>query len=220
MDGEPADAGGGGADARRVRAVVPAPRGPLPRGRDRRLDRQARVAGVVVARPGGRGDAAGDAVQGELRRLVGGALPRALPRAARRRAVVHLDEEPAAGGGAGVEGAEQGQAPQEARAGAGGGSAAAPGRFDAPLGGGRDVGLDRDAGRRDQRGLFGLLRGRGGHLVEPARGARDGGGARAVRQPVDGPAAATTGTRRRRAARWTSRTRRSSGGRWGSWASR
>ena len=54
---------------------------------------------------------------------VGGALPRALPGDARRGAVVHVDEEPAAGGRPGVEGARRGEAPQEAGVGADGGSA-------------------------------------------------------------------------------------------------
>ena len=51
-----------------------------------------------------RGAAPGGVAPGEPPGLVGGALPRRLPAAPRRRALVHVGEEPAAGGASGGEG--------------------------------------------------------------------------------------------------------------------
>ena len=103
---------------------------------------------------------------------------------------------------------------------AGFGDDAAPGRLDARVGSGRAVGSRRDDGRRDGRGALGVLCGGGRDVVEPPGGWGDGGGQGALRQPCTRTGARTTGTRRRRAGRWTRTTRPSSAGRWASWGTR
>ena len=220
MDGETADAGGGGAASGGVRPHVPALRGPLRGGRAGRPGRQAAGAGVGAAGAGGRGAAPGGAVPGGLQGLVGGALPRALPGAPRRGALVHVGEVAAAGRRSGGEGQGARHAAPAPRAGAAAGDAGAPGRLDAPVGAGRGVGPDRDDGRRDVGGVLGLPRRGGGHVVEPARGARDGSGAGAVLQPVHGPRVALLAHAEGGRQGGQGQPDAVRGGRWGSWGSR
>ena len=136
---------------------------------------------------GGRGAASGGAVPGEPSGVVGGALPRCLPGAPRGGAVVHVGEEPAAGGGAGGEGEVGGKPRRRRERAADPGAAGAPGRLDARVGAGIALGSDHDDGRRDLGGVLGVLRGGGGDVVEPARGPGDAGVAGAVLQPVHRP---------------------------------
>ena len=109
------------------------------------------------------GDAGAGAVRDALPGLHGQALPREAGLRAWLRAELQLASPELAGARQDQAGAQARSAPPEAAAPTGGGDDAAPGRLEPRVGCGPVVGSDRDHGRCDIGGLFGLLRCRGGH---------------------------------------------------------
>ena len=123
--------------------------------------------------------------------------PDAPPGEAQRRTVAHVDEEPAAGGWAGGEGADEGQAPEEARADADAGLMAhqdgSTHRWMEDAVWDLVVTLD-DA---TTEGVLGVLRGRGGQPGRACAGFRRRSSAGDCSAACGRTAAATTGARRR-----------------------
>ena len=94
--------------------------------------------------------------------------------------------------------AAEGAAPSGAGAEADGGDDAPPGRIEASVGERAVVGSGGDDGRRDGGGVFGVLRGAGGDVVELPWGSGDSGGTGGCSTRFTRTAARTTGIRRRR----------------------
>ena len=196
--------GSGARGSRRRRGAVPGVVGEGLRGAIRR-SRGRRAAGNAPARR--RQD------RRPVRRIRGEQPePDAPPVEAQRRTVAHVDEEPGAGGRAGGEGADKGQAPEEARADADAGLLAhqdgSTHRWMEDAVWDLVVTLD-DA---TTEGVLGVLRGRGGQPGRACAGFGRRSSAGDCSAACGRTAAATTGARRRPAG-WTSRTRRGSGGR-------
>ena len=116
-------------------------------------------------------------------------------------------------------GAQTRGAPPEAAAPTGGGDDAAPGRLEPRVGCGPVVGPDRDHGRCDIGGLFGLLRCRGGHDEHVPRARRGDRRKRAVLLALRRSGLALLAHGPRQAAVWTRTTRPRSAGPWRSSAS-